>query len=229
MVIIDSESGARRLVRHDSDAIVSAALSGDGQRIVFSRGTPEWDIVEFALDGERLRPVVTTGDLDGVPSWSPAGDRCAYFVSGSGTRASIWTRSADGSGETLLVSNLSLPAPPRYSPDGNRIAYADGRDLYTIPATGGTAVRIISAESFIVRHCWSPDGDWLWFQQGASVWKVPSQGGQATVVTREGAALADCSPSGETLVGIFGSGARLIGKNGEVRSLTTAPDRKSVV
>jgi eukaryotic-like serine/threonine-protein kinase len=224
VIIIDSESGARRLVRHDSDAIVSSTLSPDGKRIVFSRGAPEWDILEFSLNGKRLRPVVTTGDLDTVPSWSPAGDRFAHFMSGSGTQASIWTRNADGSGESLLVSNLSLPTPPRYSPDGNRIAYADGRDLYTIPATGGGAVRIVSAEFYITRLCWSPDGEWLWYQQGASVWKVPSQGGQTTVVSREGAALADCSPSGEILMGIFGSGARLIGQNGEfVRALSTGP------
>jgi Tol biopolymer transport system component len=224
VVIIDSDSGARRLVRHDSDAIVSAALSGDGKRIVFSRGTPEWDIVEFSLDGKRLQPVVTTGDLDIFPSWSPAGDRFAHFMSGSGTRASIWTRNADGSGESLLVPNLGLPTQPRYSPDGNRIAYADGRDLYTIPAAGGAAVRIISTESSITRHCWSPDGEWLWYQQGASVWKVPSQGGRATVVSREGAALADCSPSGEILMGIVGSGVRLFDGNGEfVRALSTGP------
>jgi dipeptidyl aminopeptidase/acylaminoacyl peptidase len=223
VIIIDTESGARRLVRHDSDAIVSSSLSPDGKRIAFSRGSPEWDILEFSLDGRRLRPVVTTGDLDTVPSWSPAGDRFAHFMSGSGTRASIWTRNADGSGESRLVSNLSLPTPPRYSPDGNRIAYADGRDLYTIPATGGGAVRITSTAFSIARLCWSPDGEWLWYQQGASVWKVPSQGGQPTVV-REVAALADCSPSGEILMGMVGSGAQLIGQDGEVvRAISTRP------
>ena len=211
LTIVDTDSRARRLVLSSTGAIVSSSLSPDGKRIVYSSGEPDWDIVEYSMDGASSRPVAASPALDNLPTWSPSGDRFAYVVSGSGTYQSLWARNADGSAPSVVVPQLDMrDQQPRYSPDGQRIAYVSGSGLYTIAASGGRAVRIVSADVVVTRLCWSADGQWVWYQEvPANLWKVPSQGGEPTLVT-QGATLADCSPTGEIAFRVRGSGVQLL-------------------
>ena len=53
--------------------------------------------------------------------------------------------------------------PPRISPDGERIAYADStQTLYTVPVAGGEPTVVDRArQAPITEYAWSPDGRWL--------------------------------------------------------------------
>ncbi|MGD0133011.1 MAG: hypothetical protein ABSE57_13245 [Bryobacteraceae bacterium] len=44
------------------------AVSPDGQRIAFSTGTPDYDIVSIPLDGSPLRPILATARIESSPS-----------------------------------------------------------------------------------------------------------------------------------------------------------------
>lgn len=56
-----------------------------------------------------------------------------------------------------------LYAEPGISPDGTKIAFVSGGDIWEVAATGGTAHLIISNEADDSRPLYSPDGKWLAF------------------------------------------------------------------
>lgn len=61
-----------------------------------------------------------------------------------------WKRISSGSGN---------PTSPVFSPDGERVAFSDGGDIYTINAGGyGEPERIVSTPSLDYAPAWSPDG-----------------------------------------------------------------------
>src|ERR1041384_2182779 len=53
----------------------------------------------------------------------------------------LWIANEDGSGVTRLTDNKARDVYPRFSPDGNWIAFSSSRegndDVYVIPAAGG--------------------------------------------------------------------------------------------
>ncbi|HSM03471.1 MAG TPA: hypothetical protein VK858_02570, partial [Longimicrobiales bacterium] len=53
---------------------------------------------------------------------------------------------------------------PGISPDGSRIAFVHGGDIWTVPATGGEARLLVAHEEEESRPLYSPDGRWLAFE-----------------------------------------------------------------
>jgi hypothetical protein len=120
IVIADTQSPSLRPVVPDTEGrIWSLAVSPDGARILYSSGQENPNIVEYSMDGRRLRDLETSSKPEISPTWSPSGDRFLYVVLPMGGRhPSWWIRRSDDSGATLLMAN-ALSAAPNYSlPDG---------------------------------------------------------------------------------------------------------------
>ncbi|MCP4231449.1 MAG: hypothetical protein GY771_15055 [bacterium] len=90
------------------------------------------------------------------------------------------------------VQITTHPAYDRYaawSPDDTTIAFTSDRttvaDIYTIPATGGTATRLTYHSSSDTYPEWSPDGNTIVYFRtaGEELWKIPSTGGTPTRFT----------------------------------------------
>jgi Tol biopolymer transport system component len=120
----------------------------------------------------------------------------------------IWVADSEGRNPTQIThSGGTLTGTPRWSPDGNEIAF-DSRpegqpDIYTIPAGGGKARRITSDRAEDVVPSWSRDGLWIYFASNRSgvwqVWRAPNSGGAAQQVTALGGFAAFESPDGAYL------------------------------
>src|SRR5947209_7338443 len=58
----------------------------------------------------------------------------------------IWTANEDGSAVLRLTDNVAREVYPRFSPDGQWIAFASNRygnyDVFVVPATGGAPRRL---------------------------------------------------------------------------------------
>jgi tricorn protease len=74
----------------------------------------------------------------------------------------LWTVSADGGIATRLTAATGYLSSPKFSPDGETIAFSgnyDGdHDVYTVAATGGEPVRMTWHPGFDQVIDWQPDG-----------------------------------------------------------------------
>ena len=91
------------------------------------------------------------------PAVSPTGETIAFSYAGD-----IWTIPSEGGDASRLTTHQAYEHTPRWSPDGQWIAFSadrEGRDdIYVIPSTGGTARRLtfMSVDDFTCD--WTPDG-----------------------------------------------------------------------
>jgi Tol biopolymer transport system component len=84
---------------------------------------------------------------------------------------------------------------PAWSPDGTLIAFSsnrdpDGwdRDIWVMPALGGSAIQLTSTPESDFYASWSPDGSMIAFDRFSEnglgdIWVVPASGGVATQLT----------------------------------------------
>ncbi len=107
------------------------------------------------------------------PQLSPDGARVAYVVTDvlkdeNRTNSDIWVVNADGSGTPRKLTNSpKRDGHPRWSPDGNWIAFESTRDgdsqLYLLPVEGGEPRKITSISTGAAQAVWSRDGSKLAF------------------------------------------------------------------
>src|SRR5690349_1169212 len=124
----------------------------------------------------------------------------------------IWTANENGSGVQRLTDNKARDVFPRYSPDGNWIAFSSNRDgnndVFVIPATGGKPRQLTyhTADDNVVG--WSPDGKKVLFSstraKGAfptvsTLFEVAVDGGVEMPVPTDWGASASYSPDGKKL------------------------------
>lgn len=159
--------------------------SPDGSQIAFwsNRGGTGHIWVIPAAGGTPSQ--VTTGpDYDyGPPSWSPDGSQIAFW-----RNQDIYVIPAAGGAATQITFDSALDGTPDWSPDGSTIAFGSYRDpngIWTIPATGGTAVYLNGSTG--AHPIWSPDGSRIAFFSTASgngdLWVIPATGGTAVQFT----------------------------------------------
>lgn len=83
--------------------------------------------------------------------------------------------------------NTYFTTEPTISPDGKTIAFIYEEDIWTVPSTGGNAVRIVALDGRESNPVYSPDGKWLAFtgrQDGnPNVYVVPVEGGDIKQLT----------------------------------------------
>ena len=78
--------------------------------------------------------------------------------------ADLWLAALDGSATRRLTSGDSHDTAPRWSPDGQTIAFISDREkrgtgaLYLIAPLGGEALRLSAGDAALADPQWSPDG-----------------------------------------------------------------------
>jgi serine/threonine protein kinase len=187
------------------------AVSPDGQRIAFSTGNSDYDIVSIPLDGSPPRPILATARDEFTPSWSLSG-RMAFITNRSG-QDEIWLRDAAGDFERPIVTQSDFPDDKTLSiynaaisPDGGRIAYDRQSSkvldaLWISPASGGRPASVpMQAGSLPNGLSWSPEGNSLAFIGGSdgrqlAIVQIGSDRGPSFLGPRCGAAPA-WSPDG---------------------------------
>jgi tricorn protease len=121
----------------------------------------------------------------------------------------LWIANENGTGVLRLTDNQARDIYPRFSPDGNWIAFSSNRegnyDVYVIPAAGGKPRQLTyhSADDNVVG--WSPDGKRVVFTSSRgngvfptvlTLWEVPVDGGIERPVPTDWGAWASYSPDG---------------------------------
>lgn len=154
-----------------ADAGSDAALTPRNGVIAFSAATGS-EVHVFtsdALGGSRTQ-LTTTGSSNKFPAWSYDG-RTIVFASNRTGLHELWTMSADGSAQSMIVTALSGEKfVPQYSPDGATIvfAYADPMvghpEVWTVSASGQSPRKLTTTPTTDAGPTWSvlphfsPDG-----------------------------------------------------------------------
>jgi Tol biopolymer transport system component len=142
-------------------------VSPDGEWLVFDTDRfGNQDIFKMPIDGGDEIQLTHDPANDFAPVWSPHGDEVAFYSMRHGTR-DVFVMNADGSSLTRVThDDMRQERYPRWSPDGNRLAY-DGVG----PATESPQVFIVTrsrrsepwGEAVVFAPVaaypsWSPDG-----------------------------------------------------------------------
>ncbi|MBZ5621935.1 MAG: DPP IV N-terminal domain-containing protein [Acidobacteriia bacterium] len=124
----------------------------------------------------------------------------------------IWIANENGADVQRLTVNKARDQYPRFSPDGQWIAFSSNRggnyDVYLVPVTGGEPRQLTfhSADDNVVG--WTPDGKKIVFSSTrgngafpsvATLWEVPVDGGIERAVDTDWGAYASYSPDGKKL------------------------------
>ncbi|HWC99041.1 MAG TPA: S41 family peptidase [Candidatus Sulfopaludibacter sp.] len=154
-----------------------------------------------------LLPVVATAQtkLLRYPTYSKGKIAFSYL-------GDIWTANENGSDVHRITVNRARDQYPRFSPDGQWIAFSSSRDgnydVYVVPAAGGEPKQLTfnSANDDVVG--WSTDGKRVVFSSTrgngafpsvATLWEVPVDGGIERALNTDWGAYASYSPDGAKL------------------------------
>jgi dipeptidyl aminopeptidase/acylaminoacyl peptidase len=105
------------------------------------------------------------------PTVSPDGARVAFVVNRidlevDGYRSDLWVVPADGSGPSRQLTRGGFDSIPRWSPDGDWLAFRRGGEdlpghLHLLPVDGGEAVKVVEHPLGVEDIAWSRDGTLL--------------------------------------------------------------------
>lgn len=134
------------------------------------------------------------------------GNRIVFVYGGN-----LWTVDATGGEARRLTSAAGFESMPRFSPDGQWIAFSgdyDGNnDVYVIPAAGGEPTRLTWHPGWDRVLDWEPDGRAIRFQSPRQHWggfsvpmfTVPVTGGLPAQMPFSEGGLSSWSPDGKRL------------------------------
>jgi Tol biopolymer transport system component/DNA-binding winged helix-turn-helix (wHTH) protein len=186
--------GKPRLLRQESGAILGAAWTSDGRKIVYGLSTDA--VLNFHLMRIRVgragvpERLSYTGDHVLRPAIAPHGNRLAY--SQNFFDQDIW-QVQPGKPPRSFASSTRLEYSAQYSPDGKHVAFSSDRsgqmEIWVSDAEGGNAQQLTNFEEHSGSPGWSPDGRWIAFdrhlKKGWHIFVMASDGGQLRQLTSD--------------------------------------------
>jgi serine/threonine protein kinase/dipeptidyl aminopeptidase/acylaminoacyl peptidase len=171
---IDEKSGkpldAPQAVTSGAGQRQHPSISSDGKFIAYVEETVSENIRRRSFDSKSRKligamDVVTKGTrIAKNPNPSPDGQWVAY--QSWGKQEDIYIVRADGTGERYLTNDDFKDRVPRWSPDGNRLAFYSNRsgnfEIWTINKDGSGLKQITDDRTDMnIRSVWSNDGRFL--------------------------------------------------------------------
>lgn len=88
------------------------------------------------------------------------------YVAGDEETVGIFSRNPQGSDERRIADDVDI-YDLSYSPDGSKMAFIKGYDLYTAYADGSGGTQLAEDEDYISSPTFSPDGEFIAFSAGS--------------------------------------------------------------
>jgi Tol biopolymer transport system component len=224
--IVDTRNGESIALTSGPGNEEYPAVAPSQDRIAYTSGPHEKDIVEILIDSGDTQPLLATTRAEALPDWSPDGSQMSYVQDTSGEGSEIWLRSVKGDWSRSLVQNRGGAANatytnPQFSPDGRRLAYesweAAGHLIWVTALGGGQSIRVAPERNHQHYPAWSPDGAWVAYRTNAGnkrvIEKAPSGGGTPVFLCETNAGHLVWSGKGD-LLAFTSEGLYVVSSNG---------------
>ncbi len=201
LYLINVDSGDKTEIIKSIE-IENPAWSPDGSNILFVSVTERRNPGIYVVDSQGWNVNLIYEDNNPLEkaalkavSWSPDGNKIAFTVSENGI--GLYTINPDGTGKTLLTTNLtwSWTNPYAWSPSGDKIAFsssaANGDHIFIATPDGTERVQITNGEN---KHyslsgiggSWSPDGRRLLIESSNEVFIAKLSGYDRSSAIKQG-------------------------------------------
>jgi dipeptidyl aminopeptidase/acylaminoacyl peptidase len=154
MVVLEYSPRANREIAYVRNALGSHGFSIDELRAL-------------QPDGSGSQPISPPDEYVSQFHWSPTGDQVAviYVSTNDIGKTGLYVLNADGTGERPVAANGG--AYPRWSPDGQRIAFRTHGParIWTVNADGTDPLELTSLTGDQIDPEWSPDGRQIGFRR----------------------------------------------------------------
>jgi dipeptidyl aminopeptidase/acylaminoacyl peptidase len=193
---------------------VSRTLPDGTRRLAYPRSYSDlniWRIDTTAPGVPATAPpvlAIASTRRDSLAHLSTDGKRITFMSDRSG-ESEVWAADPTGFNAVKLTSLGANPGYPRWSPDGQTVAFhsnAEDRprgDVYLVAAEGGKVRNLTLNVSNDVFASFSRDGQWVYFSStrtGAPfIWRIPVSGGEAQQVSPLNAMFAVESTDGASI------------------------------
>jgi eukaryotic-like serine/threonine-protein kinase len=158
----------------------------DGVRLYFNEYSATGRISQVASSGGELAPVSAPSPTMALLAVSPDGGKLlvADELGQTAFRGALWELPVLGGSPRRLGEAAGQAAA--WSPDGQRIVYADGQDLFLANSDGSESHKLYSGPDQALDLAWSPDGSVIRFSVGditgprSALWQVSVTGKDPT-------------------------------------------------
>lgn len=128
------------------------------------------EIFALMFELESFGQLTDSGGTSFLPRWSPDRTKIAYLrVDPVTQQQDIWVWEAEEvDSRQVTTTGVTPMAPPRWSPDGRFLLYADGPggsevDIIRVDIETGVVTRLTSYSLWDAHPDWSPDGEQIAF------------------------------------------------------------------
>ena len=182
-----------QITNRPDDVAYEPSFSPDGEWIVFESHELDVEddgiIMKYEIAGAgtyiELTDLINDGDCR-QPNWSPAGDLIVYQKFDN-RQWDLWTMDINVDGNTKITSGPGDKTDASFSPDGSWIVYSSDENeleyanIFMIPSTGGSSIRVTNYNGYDGAPSWSPDGRKISFESypgdpddsaGSTIWII---------------------------------------------------------
>jgi hypothetical protein len=157
-----------------------------------------WALIEDD-EPQGVTPASASGNGSTVAGNTVPADAGPTLAYSSGSKVFL----LGGNGRPRALPGSGLRKEPDWSPDGTRLAYSEGGDIWTSDLEGGGTVQVTNGDDVDGSPAWSPDGSQIAFNRKtdegpARVFVVASDGGEPAELVDGGA--PDWSADGRRIV-----------------------------
>ena len=125
------------------------------------------------LSSYRFTPLARDETENRAPAWSPDGGSIAYIARIHGVEQ-VFTRAVGSPDAAQLTKATQDCSSPSWSRDSTTLYYISGRNLWSVPASGGAAQLVLEHADGATIH---PDGKKVVFARNGKLWVASLDGG----------------------------------------------------
>ncbi len=169
------KSGNREIYLMDYDGFNQRAITAHETLSMSPDWSPGSDFIAYVsylggapglhqveLRSGRKSAILTEGDFNISPAFSPDGKAIAFSRSVGGGNTEVFVCNRDGSNLRRLTNSRGIDTNPAWSPTGREIAFTSNRSgtpqIYVMSAEGSDLRRATSLGRYNDGAAWSPDG-----------------------------------------------------------------------